>query len=324
MIKSLAYILLIGLLCSSAFAEESIESVKESVEESEVFSKEISDEKNESNQEDDQENQAKALQILKDQDIEIKNEEQEKQKDDSQNLVSDKKTKAVFLGHLLTPTTYLPEAKTITLGSHVLGYSVNDNLLVGTSSFLLFFYNSPNIYVKYGRQISEKQRWAVQLNYLKSDVSSDFFNTEYYMETAMGWLMWSYDVTSFYTFHTSLNYMYFFNEGKPHSLRREPFNNQPFQFTFTTLHDVRVSERFALASEIGILGINYEIPNLHGAVSFRYISKSYFIQVGVSFDAHVLSGGFDRRNYIVNNPTLDASHTDDFVIHPEVAFQYFF
>jgi hypothetical protein len=235
-----------------------------------------------------------------------------------------KKRKAVFLGHLLTPTTYLPEAKTITAGSHVIGYSVNDNLLVGTSSFLLFFYNSPNIYIKYGRQLSKKQRWSVQLDYLKSDESFTPFNTEYFMEAAMGWLSWSYDVTQFYTFHTSFNYMYFFNEGKPHSLRREPFNDDPFQFTLTTLHDVRVTENFGLASEIGVLGINYEVPNLHGAVSFRYIRDSFFIQVGVSFDAHVLRGGFDRRAYILNNPTLDASHTDDFVIHPEVAFQYFF
>lgn len=234
------------------------------------------------------------------------------------------KEKSVFLGHLLTPTTYLPEKKTITLGTHVMAYSFSDNLMVGTSSFLLFFYNSPNIYMKYGRKFSEKQRWSVQLNYLKSDVNFDFFNTKYYMEAAMGWFSWSYDITPFYTFHASVSYMYFINEGKPHSLRREPFNDQPFQFSLTTLHDVRVSKRFGLASELGVLGINYEIPNLHGAVSFRYIRDKYFIQIGVSFDAHVLNGGFDRRGYISNNPTLDASHTDDFVIHPEAAFHYFF
>ena len=241
-------------------------------------------------------------------------------------LVEEKesKSKAVFLGHLLTPTTYVPEARTVTAGTHVVGYSVNDNLLVGTSSFLYLFYNSPNIYVKYARDISKKQKWAVQLNYLDSDESFSPFNTQYFMEAAMGWLSYSYEVTPFYTFHTSFSYMYFFNEGKPHSLRREPFNDDPFQFSLTTLHDVRVSEHFGLASEIGVLGINYEIPNLHGAVSFRYTAKNYFIQIGVSFDAHVFDGGFDTQEYISNNETLDASHTDEFVIHPEAAFQFFF
>jgi len=235
-----------------------------------------------------------------------------------------KKRKSVFLGHLLTPTTYLPPKKTITAGTHVAAYSFTDDLMVGTSSFLLLFYNSPNIYVKYAKQISKKQRWSTQITYLKSDLSLDFFNTAYFMEAAMGWATWSYDVTPFYTFNASLNYMYFMNEGKPHSLRREPFNDQPFQFSLTTLHDVRVSERYALASELGVLGINYEIPNIHGAVSFRYMRDNYFIQFGVSFDAHVFTGGFDTRNYISNNPTLDASHTDEFVIHPEAAFHYFF
>lgn len=240
------------------------------------------------------------------------------------DLGSNDSEKSVFLGHLLTPTTYLPKKKTVTVGTHVIAYSFTDELMVGTSSFLLFFYNSPNVYVKYGRQFSKKQKWAVQLNYLKSDIDLDFFNTEYYMEAAMGWFSWSYDITSFYTFNASVSYMYFLNEGKPHSLRREPFNDQPFQFSLTTLHDIRVSKRFGLASELGVLGINYEIPNLHGAVSFRYIRKNYFIQIGVSFDAHVLNGGFNKRSYIINNPTLDASHTDDFVIHPEAAFHYFF
>jgi|GEM_PF-1899576 len=232
--------------------------------------------------------------------------------------------KSVFLGHLLSPTTYTPKKNTYTLGSHIMGYSPSDNLLVGTSSFLLLFYNSPNIYIKYAKQKSKRQRWATQLIYLKSDLRAEFFSTGYFMETIMGWFMWSYDVTSFYTVHANVNYMYFFNEGRPHSFRREPFNNDAFQISFSTLHDIKISEKYSLASEIGVLGASYRMPNLHGAVSFRYTGKNYFIQAGYSFDSHILEGSFDRNDYIENNQTLGPDHTNGFVTHPEVAFHYFF
>lgn len=232
--------------------------------------------------------------------------------------------KSVFFGHLLTPTTYLPKSDTVTVGSHVAGYSFNDNVLVGTASFLLLFYNSPNIYVKFGDKINKRQRWAVQANYLKSTDSYSLVEKEYIMDALMVWGIWSYQVTNFYTFHTSINYMNFFNEGNPHSLRREPFNGQPYQFSITTLHDVRVSKKFGLASEFGVLGVNYRIPNLHGAVSFRYMNKNLMLQFGISFDAHLPWSSFDAEEYAAINPTLGISNSKEFITHPEIALQYFF
>ena len=232
--------------------------------------------------------------------------------------------KSIFLGHLLTPTTYLPQEGVFTTGTHVTGYSLTDKFLVGTSSFLLLFYNSPNLYFKYGDKINSKQRWAVQFDYLKSTDAYSFGTRDYVMEALMLWGVWSYQVTDFYTFHTSLNYMYFYNEGNPHSLRREPFNNDAFQFSVSTLHDVQVTKNFGLASEIGVLGVNYQIPNIHGAVSFRYTDKNILLQIGLSFDVHIPDSGFDKDNYIANNPTLGISNRKEFITHPEFAIQYFF
>lgn len=234
------------------------------------------------------------------------------------------KSKSVFFGHLLTPTTYLPQKGVVSLGTHVTGYSLNDNLLIGSSSFLYLFYNSPNLYLKYGEEINKKQRWAIQLDYLKSTDKYNLFVKDYVMEALMAWGIWSYEITNFYTFHTSLNYMYFFNEGDPHSLRREPFNNQPFQLSLTTLHDVKVNKNFGLASEFGILGINYAIPNIHGAFSFRYTNNNLQLQAGLSFDVHMMGNSFDKREYVLSNPTLGNSHTKEFITHPEFAIQYFF
>lgn len=233
-------------------------------------------------------------------------------------------SKSIFFGHLLTPTSYLPKEGVVTAGTHITGYSLTDNLLIGTSTFLLLFYNSPNLYLKYGEQINPKQRWAVQVDYLKSSDAYEFGTTKYVMDALMVWGVWSYDVTEFYTFHSSLNYMYFYNEGNPHSLRREPFNDDAYQFSITTLHDVKVSEKFGLASEIGILGLNYEIPNLHGAVSFRYTAKNLLLQVGISFDTHLPRRSFTPDDYMANNPTLGISNRKEFTTHPEFAIQYFF
>jgi hypothetical protein len=232
--------------------------------------------------------------------------------------------KSVFLGHLLTPTTYTPKKKTVTAGSHVLGYSVNDNLLVGTSTFLALFYNSPNLFLKYSKKYNEHSRWAVQFDYLKSSNKRIVKNsTLYEMEAVMIWGLWSKDITPFYTIHTSLNYMYFINEGKPHSLRREPFNDQPFQFAITSLHEVKISERYGLASEIGVLGVNYTTPNLHLGVSFRYMRKNYLIQIGMSLD-NELWGRDKAIAYAAENQILDRSHTTNLLTHPELSFQYFF
>jgi hypothetical protein len=233
-------------------------------------------------------------------------------------------TKTVFLGHLLTPTTSLPEKETFTTGTHIMGYSFTDSLLVGTSSFLALLYNSPNVFLKTNYKINSKNILALQANYLKSDPNFRPIPTTYIMEAVMLWGVWSRRINRNYTLHTSLNYMNFFNEGNPHSLRREPFNHDPYQFSLTTLHDIKVSETFGLASEIGILGLNYRVPNLHTAVSFRWIRKNYFFQAGVSFDTHFPGINFDTESYIRNNQTLSRSHTKESVIHPEFAFQYFF
>lgn len=232
--------------------------------------------------------------------------------------------KSVFLGHLLTPTTYLPKKKTVTFGSHITGYSFNDDLLIGTASFLFFFYNSPNLYLKYGKNINDKHRLAVQATYLKSFDSYNFIERKYAMEALMLWGVWSYQATDFYTLHTSFNFMNFYNEGNPHSLRREPFNGQPYQFSITTLHDVRITKKYGLASEFGVLGVNYRIPNLHGAVSFRYMNKNILFQFGISFDVHLPWSSFDKQNYMASHPTLGISNSKEFITHPEIALQYFF
>jgi len=232
--------------------------------------------------------------------------------------------KAVFFGHLLTPTTYVPRKKTFTAGSHILGYSLNDSLLVGTSSFLALFYNSPNLFLKYGRKYNEESRWAIQFDYLKSS-NTDLVESgsKYEMEALMLWGIWSKDVNKIYSIHYSLSYMYFINEGQPHSLRREPFNDQPFQFSLTTLHEVKITERYGIAGEVGILGLNYSLPNLHAGLSFRYIRKRFSIQAGISVDRH-LWGTSKARDYASKNQILDLSHTTSVLTHPEMSFQYFF
>lgn len=235
-----------------------------------------------------------------------------------------KNSKAVFFGHLLSPTTYVPEKGTATLGSHIMGYSFSDNLLVGTSSFLGLLYNSPNLFIKYGREYDENDRWGIQFDYLKS-ANQDLIRSEprYKMEALMMWGTWSRKYSPIYTVHYNLSYMYFINEGKPHSLRREPFNDQPFQFSLTSLHEVQISSNYGIATEVGVLGVNYTIPNLHGALTFRYKTKSFLFQAGMSFDWH-LWGRDKALEYASRNNILDDSHSKELIVHPEFAVQYFF
>lgn len=119
-----------------------------------------------------------------------------------------------------------------------------------------------------------------------------------------------------------MNYMYFWNEKRPFSLRREPFNNQAQQVTLTSLHQFHFSEQTTLQFELGILGINYVYPNLSAGASWVYFLKNtWSFQVGGSISKRF--SGPNYPDYFDTSIAFGENYAYDSV-HPEVQIQYWF
>ena len=160
---------------------------------------------------------------------------------------------------------------------------------------------------------------GVQVGYFKT---GNFGRNNYQMEALSASVSYSYDVTPAYTFAMSGNYMYFFDETFPFSLRREPYNDQPYQFSFTTLHEAHLSDKMGLTGEVGVLGLNYTYPQLHFGASINFKSNNWLLQGGFSqtITMSKADAAFTQQSY--TQASQDGSL--DFAVHPEFQFQYFF
>jgi hypothetical protein len=222
------------------------------------------------------------------------------------------------IGHNLSPTTEVPEKGTATVGTYLASYSFSDRCHVGTSPWMAYGYNS---YSLLGRcQLTGATSFfdasSLQVAYIKSD---DNLGKKYRQTLAMAWWTMKHEINSSYSLYTTVNYMYFWDETLPFSLRREPGNNQPYQFTVTTLHQIHWTDSMGMQFELGILGVNYNRPMVHNGYSFYKRWESVLLQVGISMTGS--DNNFDRL-YSDTGPRGTAGY--DYSVHPELQLQYFF
>lgn len=224
-----------------------------------------------------------------------------------------------FIGHNMSPGTDVPAKSTWTVGSYLIGYSPTDECLIGTNAWMAWNYNSYSAIARC-RVIGET-KWfdeaSLQLAYIKSDKS---LGDLYRQTVGMAWWTVKNKINDMYTLYTTLNYMYFWDETYPFSLRREPGNNQPYQWSFTTLHRVNWTPTVGFNFEFGILGLNYVQPLIHNGYSVYKMGDNYLAQIGLSISA--MPNNFDRL-YSRSEPR-GFSENYDYSVHPEIQLQYFF
>jgi len=127
-----------------------------------------------------------------------------------------------------------------------------------------------------------------------------------------------------YKINVTLNYMYFWKEGQPFSLRREPYNDEPFQFSLSTLHQLYFSDKILTQFEVGVLGMNYAYPFLQLGSSFVYLEKRYSIQLGASVSVMPPWNYNSQAGALASRTILTGENSQDTSIHPEVQVQYWF
>ncbi len=227
---------------------------------------------------------------------------------------------SVVFGHNLAVTTETPKKGTWSLGSYLASYSPTDHFIIGTSTWMMWGYNSNNIFLRqrWDRENKLIQNVSVQLAYLKSDHYGDDY---YRQEVGILWLTGKVEVNPYYRLYLTGNYMYFWDETIPFSLRREPFNDEKYQLSISTLHSLSFTERWSVNLEFGVLGLKARYPQIHSGFSVAYKKASYLIQGGFS----VTSTPYNLER-LFESSTSARPQNDyyDSSVHPEVQLQWFF
>lgn len=233
---------------------------------------------------------------------------------------------SIVFGHNLTPTTYTLSKGVLTLGNYILGYGVTDKLTIATSPWLYADYNMYSAVVRTRGEIgshthaSERLDWAFQAMYLKTGKVG---KSNYQMTAVNSSFVVKHDFESFYSLNLALNYMYFFDETAPYSLRREPYNNDAYQWSISSLQEIRLPGNFGFMAEAGMLGLNYKYPEIHIGLSMYHRSKYSLIQLG--FSQTYTSGTLSRMFVTDQSETIAVVGPGrDFSMHPEIQIQLFY
>ncbi len=235
--------------------------------------------------------------------------------------------RSILLGHNLAPTTEIPRQGTVSLGSYLLSYSPSDRLMIGSCSWMAWNYNSLSLIARY--RLLEKSSWFENLNlqgaYIKSVRS---LGTKYIQDIGIIWATTEHRLNEVYSIFVSINGMQFWDETKPFSFRREPYNDQSFQFSLSTLHRLKWSRHWGASFEIGSLGFNYVHPMMIFGTSLNYLSHHFAIQMGFSFIARLPSSDNSQESnynsYYDTRSGRSLENTAPYSYHPEIQAQVFF
>jgi hypothetical protein len=235
-------------------------------------------------------------------------------------MLSFANSKSILLGHNLTPTTATTKKGVVNAGSYALTYGITDDTMIGTNTWMVWDYNSYNAVMRTKWNLADRfwDEISLQGVYLKSAaIGKDYYR----MEAGMAWLTGKKIINSSYTLYTSFNYMNFWDETLPFSLRREPGTDDSYQYSISTLHELSMSDRFGFLLELGILGINYVRPEFQSGLSFHYTTETFLAQLGFSVSATPYN---TDRLYQPESFSQQRESPYDVSAHPEIQFQYFF
>lgn len=263
-------------------------------------------------------------------------------------------SRAALIGHNTTPlATSLPKG-TLTVGNYAAGVALTDTVFLATSPWIWSSYNTANLHLRVTTPYKNRTRYGLFLSYFDSfdntaflqkgnfvSPESSFFEaspaqtSRYQWESGSTHFLASYDFTAQVTTHLNLHYAYFWNDDFPYSIRMDPGKDTiRDQVDLTSMTQIRIPDtNVQWLVELGVLGLNYELPYLQLGSSFSYLDKSWLIQMGASFSIPMrqafqrsgweLGRYDDRLHYTANGEAYIERYLQS-AIHPEVQVQFFF
>lgn len=233
-----------------------------------------------------------------------------------------------FLGHNVTPTANLLKKGVATVGPYIIAFAPCQHVILASSPWIHFGYNMINLHLKTGFELNRNEKVAFMASYFKTyneersatyidavGDRTDYTYLLYKQHSTTYSLLYSNKISSIYSIHTALSYLYFFDDTHPYSLHMESFKPDKHEWIVSALHETRLMNNFGINVETGLLGLNYRYPYLHYGVSFTYVDRDWLIQLGMSHTMPT-SGAHDRIDLENYRPT-DA-------VHPEIQLQRFF
>lgn len=237
-------------------------------------------------------------------------------------------------GHNLSHTDYTFNEARCTLGFQITACGGND-YIVGTSPFLISFYNMNNAYLRKNVYKSGKTTHSLELAYFQTYADE---YTGFKMNSFWTYYIYSRKVSANYKFHFNIIGSYYSDDQFPFSLRRPTVNNTPYQFNISTLHEVKISKGISVLGEVGVLHVSDVYPRIHVGTSFVFKGDNFLAQIGFSMSSTYDGIIVDLENSERNDYQQELLSTregydqelneekirTDFSLHPELAFQYFF
>jgi hypothetical protein len=187
---------------------------------------------------------------------------------------------SVLLGHNLTPTSYTTQKGQVLAGAYEIAYGITDQLMVGTSPWMIIGYNMPMVNFKYG--------FTPDLIFDHASIETMYFKTfsygwnRYKQESTWLRLTGTNQFSSNYSLHTSFGFQYAFTDVVSFSMRPPPLNNTPITLSLSALQEIHFSKNVGMFAESGLLGFNFPNRYLHVGASGFWQWATGYIQLGLS------------------------------------------
>lgn len=244
---------------------------------------------------------------------------------------SQKDIKTISWGHNLAPTANTVSKGVTTAGIYALAHGLTDDIMIATSPWFIYYYKMDNAVYKQKLHSDSDSQVAFQTAYFKSQEEAQLgTDARYYqMEASISNIIYTKKINNSYTISSNIGYHYYFDETVPFSIRRESFNDQPYQWNISSFHEYIVEDSYSFGFELGALGLNYLYPQLITGLSFNFKGSFWQMQLGMSFtgtpSGYLSSKSVDNNRALYNYTSQDKEKGRvDFSSHPEIQLQYFF
>lgn len=234
-------------------------------------------------------------------------------------LIAD--SKAVFLGHNTSPSSYSLGKGQVTVGNFGIAMGITEQITVATSPWLWASYEAANVHLKWTRATQDDSRVGILVSYFETFGEKSFLKcagdwegylcpnqsseivqerrqanplgyqlmeaiaavpTRYQFQAVATHLLYAID-SGRQTYHFNLKFSYFFNDDRPYSIRIDPGSDEiKGQVDATVLLEHRTNENLRFNFESGILGLNAFVPSGHIGASAAWNSGLWLVQFGAS------------------------------------------
>lgn len=244
-------------------------------------------------------------------------------------------------GQNVTSTSDVLRAGQCAVGPTAAACGISNYYSIGTSPWLYYDYNMYSLALRgLLSQDKEQNRWAFELNYLRTfrkfEGNSYYVRPNYQMESLWTKLIRTYYFNSHYRLHLNVQANYYWDEKMPFSLRRPYVKKTPWQFNLSMLHEMDLVHGWFILGELGLLDLLRDPLHLHAGASIGRVWKSFSFHLGFtmtgSYDA--IFSPLGRADYHQELRSFSANGYDgdldpyrvkqDFSIHPEFSVQYIF